>query len=331
MNKVSIKDIAELTGVSIATVSRVINNNGRFSEETRRKVMKAIEDTGYNMNYSAKSLRMNRSNIIGILIPDITNAFFAILVNRIESLLFEKGYVTIISSTNRDINKEISYLKMMSGQNIDGLIAVSGAQGFSFEDEFRNIPYITIDRRPKNNGSSILITSDHINGGYEVAREFHKHGVIHPVVVINNTNSPATQDRITGFKNYYEENGLLFSEDDHVLFYDKNSLDFMEGLSHRINDRSIDAIFASNDMIAIELIKKLKLYDIQIPEDVRIVGFDDIPISKLVTPALTTVRQDIDSLAEVAVEKLLQLVEDKKNGKATHIKIPVTLISRESC
>lgn len=92
MKKYSLKDIATLSGVSIATVSRVINDNGRFSEETRQKVLKVIEETGYKMNYNAKSLRMNRSFTIGILVPDISNYFFADVVQKIEEILFDKGY-----------------------------------------------------------------------------------------------------------------------------------------------------------------------------------------------------------------------------------------------
>lgn len=104
MKKTSIKDIAKLSGVSVATVSRVINNNGRFSEETRKKILDVIEETGYQMNFSAKSLRMNKSFSVGILVPDISNYFFSDVVQKIEEELFELGYSTIICNTGRNLS-----------------------------------------------------------------------------------------------------------------------------------------------------------------------------------------------------------------------------------
>ncbi|CRH21139.1 Transcriptional regulator, LacI family (fragment) [Carnobacterium maltaromaticum] len=133
MKNYSIKDIAEIAGVSVATVSRVINDNGRFSEETRKKVLRIIEETGYKMNYSAKNLRMKKSFTIGILVPDISNSFFSEVVQQLEEILFAKGYSTIICNTSRSSEKELAYLRILEGKGIDGLIVISGAEKFEFD------------------------------------------------------------------------------------------------------------------------------------------------------------------------------------------------------
>ncbi|KAE9876631.1 LacI family DNA-binding transcriptional regulator, partial [Escherichia coli] len=116
MKKTSIKDIAKLSGVSVATVSRVINDNGRFSEETREKVLAVIKENNYQMNFSAKSLRMNKSFSVGILVPDISNYFFSSVVQQIEAILFDQGYSTIICNTGRNLDKEMAYLNMLESK-----------------------------------------------------------------------------------------------------------------------------------------------------------------------------------------------------------------------
>jgi LacI family transcriptional regulator len=143
MKKISIKDIAQLSGVSVATVSRVINDNGRFSEETRKKVLDVINETGYQMNYSAKSLRMNKSFSIGILVPDISNYFFSDVVQKIEEILFEHGYSTIICNTARNLAKEDAYLQMLESKGVDGIIVISGAEELDFDNSRSKKKFLT--------------------------------------------------------------------------------------------------------------------------------------------------------------------------------------------
>ena len=191
MKKYSLKDIAILSGVSVATVSRVINDNGRFSEETRQKVLKVIEETGYKMNYNAKSLRMNRSFSIGILVPDISNYFFSDVVQKIEEILFDKGYSTIICNTARSQAKETAYLKMLEGKGVDGLVVISGAEAFDFDysSNEKHIPYICIDREPKTREDTVFISSNHYQGAFEATEELIHVGCKHPLIVMHDRKS----------------------------------------------------------------------------------------------------------------------------------------------
>lgn len=178
MKKTSIKDIAKLSGVSVATVSRVINNNGRFSEETRKKILDVIEETGYQMNFSAKSLRMNKSFSVGILVPDISNYFFSDVVQKIEEELFELGYSTIICNTGRNIEKETAYLNMLRSKLVDGIIVISGVDEFVFH--YDDIPYICIDREPLKKEKTIVISSNHYQGAFEATESLINNGCKHP-------------------------------------------------------------------------------------------------------------------------------------------------------
>lgn len=331
--KYSIKDIAKLSGVSVATVSRVINNNGRFSEETRKKVEKVIEETGYQTNYSAKSLRMNKSFSIGILVPDITNCFFAEVVQKIEEVLFEQDYSTIICNTDRDNKKEESYLNILESKGVDGIIVISGAEKFDFthySNSEKKIPYICIDREPKNKSETIFVASNHYQGAFEATEELLKSGCKHPIIAIHNRKSSSALERLEGFKDALKKNNIFYSEEKHHLQIDKDDNDFKDKIEIFLNKNHLtDGIFVVNDYIAMEILLVLKQLNINIPQEVKIIGFDDTPQNKYSSPTLSSVKQDTNKIAEVAVENLLNLIDSPHNTGDT-IRIPVKLNLRES-
>ncbi|MFL2072885.1 LacI family DNA-binding transcriptional regulator [Marinilactibacillus psychrotolerans] len=333
MKKYTIKDIAELSGVSVATVSRVINNNGRFSEETREKVKKVIAETGYQPNYSAKSLRMNKSLSIGILVPDITNSFFAEVVQKIEELFFLEGYTTIICHTSRNKDKEKIYLDILESKGVDGLVVISGAEEFDFE-HFDNsekiIPYICIDRAPKNKKNTIFISSDHYQGARYATEALIKSGSASPIFISHHRKSTSRTERFKGFRDSLKENNIKFSSQSHYI-----SLDFdSENCEHELIDffnkyPSTDGVFAVNDIVAVKVLKVLKRLNINVPGDLKIIGFDNTNLSENVSPKLSSVKQDTDKIALYTVKNLLNLIVNPKNTGGT-IKVPVSLKLRES-
>jgi len=331
MKKYSIKDIAELSGVSVATVSRVINDNGRFSEETRKRVLKIIEETGYKMNYNAKSLRMNKSFTIGILVPDISNYFFSHVVQKIEEILFEKGYTSIICNTARNEKKEKAYLQILQGKGVDGLIVISGVEEFSF-DEYQSekkIPYICIDREPKNKDHTIFISSNHYQGAFEATEELIKSGCNHPVIALYKRISTSSKERFKGFKDALKKNNFTFVFDENTIVFD-NSIPFENKLKHFLKANPItDGIFSINDTIALELIIHLSHLNKKIPEQIKIIGFDDTSYARYSNPPLSSVHQNTEKIANSAVENLLGLI-DKPSKIGKTIIIPVSLILRGS-
>lgn len=332
MKNYSIKDIAELSGVSVATVSRVINNNGRFSEKTKLKVLKAIEETGYKMNYSAKSLRMNKSFSIGILVPDIRNFFFSSVVQKIEEILFEKGYSTIICNTARNEKKEVAYLQMLQGKGVDGLIVISGVEAFEFEysSSVKQIPYICIDREPKQKEKTIFISSDHYNGARLATEKLVLSGCKQPVIAMYTQNSSSSIERFKGFKDALKQAGIPFDSEKNVVKFDHNSDSFSTRLKKFIKKNpDVDGIFSINDTIALDILMLAPSLNKAVPKQLKLIGFDDIPCAGYSTPGLSSVKQDAVAIARSAVDSLLLLLsQPNQTGKS--IVVPVELILRES-
>ncbi|MBL1226114.1 LacI family DNA-binding transcriptional regulator [Enterococcus sp. BWR-S5] len=333
MKKVSIKDIAQLSGVSVATVSRVINNNGRFSEETRKKVLDVIKETGYQMNFSAKSLRMKKSFSIGVLVPDISNYFFSDVVQQIEEILFEKDYSTIICNTARNADKEAAYLQMLESKMIDGLIVISGADefGFDYSKSEKDIPYICIDREPKNSEQTIFISSNHYQGAFEAAEALIHSGSKQPIIAMHKRASSSAKERFKGFKDALKKNNIVFdAKKNQLLLNSDNSYsDTLTAFLNRVPE--VDGIFAINDNIAMELLLELRRAGKHIPKDIKVIGFDNTPQTKYSTPSLSSVKQNTQGIANNAVESLLELINHPHSDKkGQSILLPVELILRES-
>lgn len=323
MKTLTIKDIAELAGVSVATVSRVINNNGRFSEETRKKVLDIIEKTGYKTNYMAKSLRTNKSYTIGVIVPDISNYFFFSIVEKVEQVMFEKNFTTIICNTDRNLKKEEAYLELLESKKIDGLIVISGAENFAFPQN--KIPYVCIDREPMDKSKTIFISSNHYKGGYMATKELIKRGSKNPSIVFYNDKATYSKNRISGFEAALKDENLKISKYSKLksdpLSIDMDLKKFLKG--------KVDSIFAINDNVAMDVLLSLNENNIKVPDDVQIIGFDDNINDKYMYPSLSTIRQNVDEIAINSVDALIKLMNhEEKPGKS--ITIDVDLVLRNS-
>ncbi len=333
--KISIKEIANISGVSVATVSRVINDNGRFSAETKRKVLKVIEETGYETNYIAKSLRMNKSNTIGILVPDISNTFFSNVVQEIESVLFEDGYATIICNTARSKEKEQAYIKMLKSKMIDGLIVISGFSDFETDDLSESLPVVCIDRKIKLNSHTILIESNHYQGGFDATEELITKGSKNNIILTQHNRLSSTVERLSGFKAAQKKYGLP-TTDNSIIAIDMNknhsrSEAIKSALYPRLaTEEGISGIFAINDRLAIEAVRVILNFGLKIPSDVKVVGFDDDPISRYCYPPLTTMQHNVGVIASKACQALVGIIQQSTDPLTSHEVVPVKLIRRET-
>ncbi|MBC1727335.1 LacI family transcriptional regulator [Listeria seeligeri] len=332
--KVTIKDLAKLSGFSVATVSRVINDNGRFSEETRKRVLDLIQQTGYQMNYSAKSLRMKKSFTIGVLVPDISNFFFGEVVQKIEEILFDKGYSTIICNTARNNKKESAYLQMLEGKGVDGIIVISGAEDFSFEetDAEKNIPYVCIDREPKEKKNTIFISSNHYQGAFDATELLISAGCKSPLIVMHSRKSPSALGREDGFFDALKKNNITASRTHNKLELNIYHSDFKNQVIEYFDlHKEIDGIFAINDQIALELIFLLKRKGVQLPDDIKIIGFDNTPQGKYSVPSLTSIWQNSSEIACLAVKNLLACINNPNNSNVgKSFIVPVEKVIRDS-
>ncbi|MBC1318932.1 LacI family transcriptional regulator [Listeria welshimeri] len=333
MKKTSIKDIAKLSGVSVATVSRVINDNGRFSEETRQKVLAVIKETNYQMNFSAKSLRMNKSFSVGILVPDISNYFFSSVVQQMEAILFEQGYSTIICNTGRNLDKELAYLNMLESKMVDGLIVISGADefGFNYSNAENGIPYVCIDRQPKDKKDTIFISSNHYQGAFEATEALIHAGAKSPVIFMHSRQSSSAKERLKGFQDALKKNNIQMDPELSIFTIDLQKPDYQKNIATFVQKaKKIDGIFAINDHIAIELLNFLPTIGKKIPDDIKLIGFDDTPQCNYTVPKLSSVKQNIPEIAQITVDNLISIIKNPEQQKQITEIVPVELSLRGS-
>lgn len=333
MKKTSIKDIAKLSGVSVATVSRVINDNGRFSEETRQKVLAVIKETNYQMNFSAKSLRMNKSFSVGILVPDISNYFFSSVVQQMEAILFEQGYSTIICNTGRNLDKELAYLNMLESKMVDGLIVISGADefGFNYSNAKNGIPYVCIDRQPKDKKDTIFISSNHYQGAFEATEALIHAGAKSPVIFMHSRQSSSAKERLKGFQDALKKNNIQMNPELSIFTMDLQKPDYQKNIATFVQKaKKIDGIFAINDHIAIELLNFLPTIGKKIPDDIKLIGFDDTPQCNYTVPKLSSVKQNIPEIAQITVDNLISIIKNPEQQKQITEIVPVELSLRGS-
>ncbi|MCK5762183.1 MAG: LacI family DNA-binding transcriptional regulator [Candidatus Izimaplasma sp.] len=318
----TIKDVAKKANVSVATVSRVINNTGYVNVETKKIVQIAIKELNYVPNELARSLFRKKSNIMGLIVPHISTYFFAELIESLEDAITKRGYKLMIFNSKDDIELEKRYINVFSQYNIDGLILVANTQSIKSYLELK-IPILTIDHIIDKTIPSI--TSDNVMGGELAARKLIEGGakkVIHfrgPSVLIT------VVDRSRGFYQVMDEHNI------DVLTFD---LDFktpdLKDIEMFIKKHpDVDGIFCSSDKIAIYVNSVLNKLGYKIPEDVQIIGFDNIELCEVLVPSLTTVAQSIVNIGNAAIDKLTLMI-NKKPIEDLHSVLPVYLVERDS-
>ncbi len=319
----TIKDVAKRANVSVATVSRVLNNTGYVNIETRHLVEQAIKDLGYIPNELARSLFRKKSNIIGLIVPHISTHFFAQLIESIEDAVTKEGYKLMIFNSKDDDVIERHNLSFMNQYNIDGLILVANTKSANEYLKF-NIPILTIDHIMNDDVPSI--TSDNVEGGRLAARKLLDGGarkLIHfrgpsPLITV-----------IERSKGFYDE--LSTTRHVTVTSYD---LDFKnpdkEAIRKFILEHpDVDGIFCSSDWIAIYVMHVLNELNYKIPDDVQVIGFDNIELASVTIPTLTTIAQPIKDFGVAAVKTLMKLMKKEKPDHFHQI-LPVHLIERNS-
>lgn len=328
--KLSIKDISAMSGVSIATVSRIINKNGRYSKETEERVRAIIEENHYVPNMVAKGLRINRMNNIGIIVPDITNEFFVRLVHEIETTLFDCNYSSFICNTNEEADVEFKHLNMLRTQNVSGIIYISGTNNAEYR-ELLDIPTVFIDRAPSDSqGKYVVIESDNKQGGLLATTRLLEKGCRNILMLTDYRRLSSQQERIFGYEEAHRQMNVPICEDniidlEQISFrcaYDTVSRFLEQG-------RPFDGIFASTDWLAMGAYVALSEKKIRVPQQVKIVGFDDISISEYNAKPITTIHQQVDIIGQTAVRSLLNLIQNKPIGIRKHV-VPVYLVERKT-
>lgn len=320
----TIKDVAKMAGVSVTTVSRVLNNRGYISDTTKQKVHEAMKELSYQPNEIARSLYRRKSNIIGIIVPSVSHPFFAALTNYVEFYAYLAGYKVLICNSYSNSSKEQDYIEMIHRNQVDGFIIGSYTNNTS-EYINSNLPIVTLDRNFSNGVP--FITSDNYNGGLLATNLLINKGC----KKIAHISGPLELDISANMRTQAFLDVVSKKNIDYVMEQSKiATLENYGKLAYKIFEKhpDIDGIFAGSDLLAFSLIYVANLFNKSIPEDLKIVGYDDIDIASMSLPPLTTIRQDVEKMGELAVKVLIDKIE-KKEVSIENV-LPVSLVERKT-
>lgn len=328
MKYITLKMVAERAGVSVNTVSRAINNKPDINEETKKRILKVAQELGYVRNDTAVALRTKKTGTIGVVIADNRNPFYAEVLNGMEVAAREKNYHIILANTQRDYQKEEEAINLLLAKRVDGLL-ITPVQ--DRDDDIKNlidanIPFVVVGRDFENIEVD-AVYNDEVKGGFLATEYLIKKG--HKRIALINGflyKSPA-RGRLEGYKRALKEYGILFDD----ALVNVGDIDVKDGYERtkQLFEKGLDftAIFAYNDMMAFGAMQAIREKGLKIPEDIGLVGYDDIPFSSLISPALTTIRLKKQNLGVQSVKLLLSRI----NGKRKKIKkkmLDVELITR---
>ena len=332
----NIRDIARLAGVGVSTVSRVINDHPDVKDETREKILKIIKESNYIPNNSARILKKNNTNNIGVLVKGVFNPFFAEMINIIGNRINEAGYTMILQQNNYatedDVDNLIAFVKE---KRLQGIICLGG-NFLNINDEsfqFLDIPVVltsvnTLSKESKSKFSSIGI--DNVLAAKASIQYLIDKGHRNIGILLGEKNDVGISGlRLEGYKKALEENNIPYSEEN-VFIGDYDYSGAYRVTKEIINNRKdITAIFSISDIMAVGAAKSVIDQGLQVGEDISIMGFDGMDISKYYNPGITTVKQPKKNMANNSIDLLLALLAKKEEHK--HIIFETKIIERESC
>ena len=321
----SIKDVAALAGVSPATVSRVINGTAKVDTEKRERVMRAIAETGFVPNEAARTLFRKSAKLIGLIVPSIRNPYFTELAAHVDAAATANGYRPFLCNTGYDPEKEKAAIQMLVSMNADAIIVASCSDQLRELINSCPIPVVALDARLYSADVEACIYCDYYSGGRAAAEHLIENGCRHIVCIKGPQYRYSARSRYQGYRDVCQELGI--PEHTVECDYDFNTgLAMTEELLEQYPD--VDGIIACNDIVAISTYKVLHKRRIPVPDQIQIIGFDDISFSTLLSPELTTICQPIREMAQKAVELIVNNeLTSMTGGKFV---FPVTLVKRQT-
>ncbi len=308
--KITIKEIAELAGVSKATVSRVLNNSKPVSEDVRQRVLEVIDNTKFKPNAVARSLSLNKSNLIGIILPDLSNPVFSRIIAGIESDLREHHYSLLITATDFDVNMKIRHIQLLKEKGVDGLILVTDHGNDAFQNALKSFgkPVVMIGSESSLN-SVPVVRIDNYKAASEAVQYLIDLGHKKIGMIRGPLSDPYSgKRRFEAYKDLLETNNCY---DPGMVVEGWYSFDDgYAGMTTLLKRSPVPtAVFCSSDLMAIGAMKCAIDQGYKVPEEIAFVGFDDVQISKMYNPSLTTVRQPFEDKGKMAIKQLIEMIE----------------------
>ncbi|MGC8544573.1 LacI family DNA-binding transcriptional regulator [Athalassotoga sp.] len=327
MSYVTVKDIAKAAGVSTNTVSRALNGKPDVNQETKQKVIEVAHKLGYVSNRSALSLKRQKSYIVGVVTEDNANPFWAEVLKGVEATAKNYGYHIIIANTSRNYETEFEDIKMMLERRVDGLL-ISPVQE-KYDDLFRlkkyDVPFVIMGRHVE--GLDVpMVYDDGVRGGRIVTNYLIEKGCKNIAFVGAQSYNTASSERCKGYREALQKHQIDLREE----LIKTGGIEIEGGyksvMDLAANRTEFDGIFVYNDLMALGVIKALKELKMRIPEDVKVIGYDDISYSSFVCPSLTTMRMKKFEIGEIAFKMLFDSNEQNKDEVVLHS----DLVIRES-
>jgi LacI family transcriptional regulator len=326
----TINDVAKRAGVAPITVSRVINNSGYTSEETRRRVEAAIKELSYVPNTLARGLRSKRTNTLALVVTDITNPFFTLIARGVEDAANASGFTVIYCNTDESEAKEEEYINILVQKQVDGVLLVPACSNSKSVKFLRSnkIPIVLIDRSIPGFQTD-LVRCNSEEGAYDLIEHLIELGHERIAAITGPRGVSTSEDRVSGYYRAMSEAGL---ESLASVYYGA----FTQASGYELTDQVLaqnprpTAIFGANNFLSIGILKALRDANLNVPQDLAVVGFDDLPVSLIVDPILTVAAQPAYEMGQQATQLLLKRLSDDALESNQEIILPTELIVRQS-
>jgi LacI family transcriptional regulator, galactose operon repressor len=330
-SRVTIREVAELAGVSIATVSRVLNGRDDVSPETRELVSAVIREQGYSANRSARSLSAGRTGLVGVLVPLVFPAYFSAILSGAAEALSEQDLRVVLSPTGHEHDREVSLLDRLVHGQTDGALIILPEESSEELERLQDEGYrfVVVDPLEPLNEKIPSVSAAHASGADQAMKHLLGLGHRRIAAITGPRGWVATEDRVRGYYAALAGAGIVPDPDLEV----EADFEIVDGLE--AGGTLLDlpdpptAIFAFNDNIAIGVVQAARARGVRVPDDLSIVGFDDVEGATIVTPALTTVRQPLAEMGRTAVSLLMRLLE-RQRFETLHVELATRLVVRES-
>ena len=326
----SMKDVARLAGVSVSTVSRVINESIPVDENTKKKVLDAIDRLNYKPNLLAKGLRVKSGHLIGFIVPEISLHPFVNLINSMEEYVVRRGFNLILGNTQNDPNVEEMQIDHFIRRNVDGVVItrVSDESRILEIIDKSNIPFVAVDRELEMQELPSVVL-DNYKAGVLAARHLRELGHRQFACITGPLNIKLCRERLNGFENTLAEDAIPFSRE-RVFEGDFKFNSGIKGMEYLLHQRiPITALWAQNDLMAVGCLKVLQQKGIRVPEDMSLMGMDDLEIARMVNPTLTTIKQPFKQMSREAVDILLRM-RSGQDLKEKKVVLQPQLVKRSS-
>jgi LacI family transcriptional regulator len=337
--KMTLEEIARLAGFSRSTVSRVINDDPNVNAETRERVWRVIKAHDFHPNPAARTLAGRRSQVIGLMIPQalttiFTDPYFPMLIQGSVAACDARGYFLMLSLALGQPDDTFRWL--LRSRHIDGVIVVAALAGDAFVARLldEHFPFVLVGRNSER-GVLITLDTDNAHGAGMAARHLAQLDYVRIATISGPANTPAAIDRREGFLCTLRSVGIE-TPTEYIQAGDWSESSGKQAMQRLLQvTPPPEAVFVASDSMAIGALKALRAAGLKVPEDIALVGFDDMPLAAAVEPPLTTVRQPIDQLGFLAASTLIDLLEtapiETEGNGARHIVLPTELVVRASC